>query len=181
MVDYDFSPETLEQLDAIYRDAAKYGFATKEEFEREFMGMHPDELGTAIGVWQRGTNAFLLYRKRHEDGQELEDSKAVRILSAFSGLILVNYTDDADEIREALIDFDALPEDERQKVMSCLLKVSEASKVDKENEMSDSEKDGLERCWADLHLGVLESLRTPPSSAHSSGRRKKRTKRGSRK
>ena len=72
----DLSPETLEQLDAIYQGAANYSFATKEEFEREFMGMHPDKLSFAIGIWQTLTDAFLLYRNRYTDGQELESADA---------------------------------------------------------------------------------------------------------
>ena len=52
MFEDDFSPETREQLDAIYEVAGKYLYATQEEFELEFVGIHPDELSNGIVNWQ---------------------------------------------------------------------------------------------------------------------------------
>ena len=179
MLDYDLSPESLEQLDAIYQGIAKYCFATKEDFERVFMRIHPDELSTGIGVWQDIADAFLLYRNRYADGHELEDSKAKLILSALSGLDSISPTDAADDIDEALYDFDALPEETRRQVLSCLLKVSEERKGGKKNENPAFPSELADRIWVDHHLAIIESLRSP--GGRDSDRRKKRTKRASRK
>ena len=92
MFDNDLSPETLEQLDAIYYRAANYSFATKEEFMREFAGMHPDKFGGIIGNWQLLADAYLLFRKRYTDGQELESADAIPILNALSGLMTISPT-----------------------------------------------------------------------------------------
>ena len=113
----DLSPETREQLDAIYKVAGKYIFATKKEFDREFVGIHPDELGKVIGGWQTLTDAYLLYLKRYVDGEELESSEAKPILYALLGLMAIPPNPDADEIDEALSYFDELPEHVGHQVM----------------------------------------------------------------
>ena len=63
---------------------------------REFVGMHPDKLSNAIGIWQTLTDAYLLFMKRYMDGQELESADAIPILHALSGLMAISPTDAAE-------------------------------------------------------------------------------------
>ena len=91
----------------------------------------------------------------------------------------ISPTNAADDMDEALYDFDELPEETRRQVLSCLLKVSDDRKGGPKNENPVFPEEVVDRIWVDHHLAILESLRSP--GGRDSGRRKKRTKQARRK
>jgi hypothetical protein len=170
-VDHDLSPEIREQLDALFEGEAMYEFETKEELQREFMELPTDARDKYLAFRQEINAAFLLYRKRHTDGRELKPGEAIPVLAAINGLVLISHSNDADEIEQCLNDFYALKEHVRRQILSCLLEASNDSDSDKTSALPDVQKNGLRRCWLDVHIDTLDSLLSPRDREYFAKRR----------